>query len=306
MLKKRQIYYPENHYNEEKEVDTSSNSFLEKKVVKVKRKKLLKKWSNLELDHKKVALVLSGGAARGFAHIGVIEVLEENGIVPDLIVGTSMGAIVGASYAMDRDLTNLKKHINVKIPDLISIKDFSLNYSGLIKGAKAISIMSSIVGRSTIFSELKIPLIINATNIRDGSEVIFKKGNVVDAVRASLSIPGIFTPYTHHDEMLVDGGVASAAADHLVPDDYDLIIMVDVNNDFIDLGKRPNIQDILEQMFVLFHKSKLKITYPEKTIKINPDLHDLKISDFGKSAKFIKRGRESAELNINKIKKILN
>lgn len=187
----------------------------------------------------KVALALGGGGVRGFSHIGVLKVLEENRFPIDLVVGTSMGAIVGAIYCLYKDINLLEEKaleiVNSKEikglggflaesePEekkllikrfLDSIRDVYLWYKIRTKkwivDSKIIrSFISRIIPENKIFSDLKIPFFCVATDILTGEEVIFKEGNLLDAVLASSSIPGIFEPMKIGKRLFVDGGITS-------------------------------------------------------------------------------------------------
>ncbi len=155
----------------------------------------------------KVGYALGGGGARGLAHIGVLKVLEEHNIHPDIITGTSMGAIVGALYAgglTPAEIEDLALGLDWK--KLVNLIDVTLPISGLLKGRRVVSLLKSIMGDMT-FSQLKCDFACVATNIISGEQVVFSKGSLIEAVRASISIPGIFTPVSIAGRYLVDGGL---------------------------------------------------------------------------------------------------
>jgi NTE family protein len=154
---------------------------------------------------KKFSLILGGGAARGLAHIGVIKRLEELDNIPGLIVGTSMGAVIGAFYAdgySSAEILAIAGGIR-----LIDLLDIDIKKGG-IKWKKIETFFEKYFGERQ-FSELKIPLKIIATNIDTGEKVIFTEGRIIDAVRASISIPWVFSPTIQGNYHLVDGGVVS-------------------------------------------------------------------------------------------------
>jgi len=159
----------------------------------------------------KTALALGSGAARGLAHIGVIKAIHEKGIRVDMITGASMGALVGAVYArygrikeMEDIALNMdwRKALRLIDPNLL------LLHRGLIHGKKVEKLFEAIMGRVK-FRDLRIPLAVVATDIYTGKEVIIKDGSVVEAVRASISIPGVFSPVKLKGRFLVDGGVSN-------------------------------------------------------------------------------------------------
>ncbi|MFW6126306.1 MAG: patatin-like phospholipase family protein [Chloroflexota bacterium] len=161
------------------------------------------------LKDKKIGLALGGGAARGMAHIGVIKVLEEKGIVPHFIAGTSIGSIIGAIYARELRADLLQEHAaewsRWRIAQLL---DPILPRIGLIKGKKVEAVLDSYLGRLT-FDDLKVPFACVAVDVDTGEEVLFKEGLVANAVRASISIPGVFVPVEWQGRLLIDGGVVN-------------------------------------------------------------------------------------------------
>lgn len=149
-------------------------------------------------------LILSGGGARGFAHIGVLRVLEEAGIVPDVIAGTSMGAIIGAFYASGltpQEITDLATHTGLR--DII---DFSM-MGGVLKGDRLATFLAEHLPHD--FSALKVPLAVTTTDIETGEQVIITDGDLVTAVRASSSFPGAFEPIAYRGRVLADGGIVN-------------------------------------------------------------------------------------------------
>lgn len=161
------------------------------------------------LKDKKIGLALGGGAARGMAHIGVIKVLDNKGIVPHVIAGTSIGAIIGAIYAKDLDAGVLEQYAaewsRWRIAQLL---DPILPRIGLIRGKKVEAVLETYLDDLT-FADLKLPFACVAVDIDTGQEVVFKQGSVPSAVRASISIPGVFVPVECEGRLLVDGGVVN-------------------------------------------------------------------------------------------------
>jgi len=165
--------------------------------------------SNKPHGRPKVVLVLGGGGARGIAHVGVLRTLEAAGIAIDAVIGTSMGALVGASYLLGRldtfetEARSLNKRKAVK-----DILDLCVPKYSLLKGKKAHRYIEKLVGR-TDFNHLRLPLWIVATNLADGQPVVISKGNLANAIQASIAVPGVFPPIKIGDDYLVDGGVSS-------------------------------------------------------------------------------------------------
>jgi NTE family protein len=153
---------------------------------------------------KKIGLALGSGSVRGFAHIGVLKVLEEEKVPIDFIAGTSIGALIGAAYASGLNARLLEKI--ALSTEWRSLVDFTVPKTGFIAGREVEKYIARIIEYKN-FSELNIPLNIVATDISKGEKVIFDKGNVAKAVRASISIPGVFKPVKLDKKELVDGGL---------------------------------------------------------------------------------------------------
>jgi NTE family protein len=187
---------------------------------------------------RRVGLVLGGGAARGWAHIGAIRALEEAGIKPDVVCGTSIGALVGAVYA-NGDLDWLEDWVG-KLTWQTVVRLLDLRFSGgLLGGRKVIDLFAHQFNGRAI-DDLRLPFTAVATELDTGREVWLREGGVVDAVRASIAIPGIFTPIWHDGVWLVDGGLSNpvpvSAARAMRAD---TVIAIDLNHDILngrDLG----------------------------------------------------------------------
>lgn len=177
-----------------------------------------------------VSLVLSSGGARGIAHIGVIEELERQGFEIRSIAGSSMGALVGGMYASG----NLKifKDWMCKLDKkaVYNLVDFTFSTSGLVKGNKIINELQKIVPDINI-EDLPMPYTAVSTDIINKEEVVFEKGSLYKAIRASISIPGVFTPHTSGDKVMIDGGVINPLPiNRIKRTKNDLLVAVDVNS----------------------------------------------------------------------------
>ena len=157
----------------------------------------------------KVALVLSTGGARGIAHIGVIEELERQGYEISSIAGCSMGAMVGAFYATG-NLSKGKEFLYSlrKRKEISRLTDFAFSKKGLIKGNRIINELEKIISNVNI-EDLPISYTAVATNLSDGNEIVFKEGSLLEAIRASISLPSIFQPLEKDDMLLIDGGIVN-------------------------------------------------------------------------------------------------
>ncbi len=260
---------------------------------------------------KKVGLVLSGGGARGLAHIGVIDVLHKEGIPIDMIAGTSAGAIVGAIYARDRDITVIKKEAQeVNWKSLAHLIDPSLFNSGLIRGRKIMDWLASYVGGDIEFSDLKMPFACVATDIDTGEEVVMDSGSVPEALRASISLPGIFTVVKREGRYLVDGGLTTPVPVSMVRwMGADFVIAVNVTPDFIGRmvreDKEPNIFQVMLQSLSITTCAVARLSLEGADVVIEPDLAHIGTGDFQKAPELILRGEQAARSAIPEIKRKL-
>ncbi|MBN2482812.1 MAG: patatin-like phospholipase family protein [Candidatus Omnitrophica bacterium] len=167
------------------------------------------KWFRSLRKTEKTALVLSSGAARGLSHIGVIKALEERNISIDMIAGTSIGALVGACYAKSGSIEEFERVVlKTNFTRLLNLADIDLAvmFKGFIHGKKVNELLKTVIG-DVHFGDLKIPLSVVATDAHTGEAVILDRGSVIEAVRASISMPVIFIPVKYGDRFLIDGGI---------------------------------------------------------------------------------------------------
>ncbi|MFV9473835.1 patatin-like phospholipase RssA [Advenella sp. RU8] len=180
----------------------------------------------------KIGLILGSGSARGWSHIGVIQALEEAGIKPDIICGTSIGALVGAAYAAGEIDVFTKWVLDLKIGNVLSFMDVHLN-GGFLKGEKIMNFFKDHFMDRNI-EDLNLPFGSVATSLTTGNEIWIREGSTVDAVRASLALPGLFTPFIRDQEILVDGGLVNPVPVSLARAmGADFLIAVDLNSDLI-------------------------------------------------------------------------
>lgn len=188
---------------------------------------------------KKIGLALGSGSARGWAHIGVIEALEEAAISIHYVAGTSIGAFVGAVYATGH-LQSLKAFaLQMDWKKVVSYFDVVFPKSGFMDGKKVHELFSMHTDAKT-FDDFKIPVRMVATNIKNGEKVIINSGNIIEGIRASISVPGIFTPVKRGEDWLVDGGLVDPTPVSVVKEmGANFIIAVDLNSDIVSsTGKK--------------------------------------------------------------------
>jgi len=265
---------------------------------------------------KKIGLALSGGGARGLAHIGVLKVLEEAHVPIDYISSTSMGSIIGAGYAYgispaELETTALRfSHIR----QMVRMVDLAGGRRGLLAGKNVKSFLSEILGAETQFSDLRIPLAICSVDLDKGTEQVFTKGNVLDAVMASIAVPGIFTPQVVDEHNLVDGGVMNnLPVDHLRALGAEFVIAVDVmHHDFSQLGITnrttpfaitPTItfQEVYRYVAMMISEmTRLRLTLDSPDILIQPEIpNDLyAFGGFNRPNEAIKAGEDAAKRSL--------
>ena len=270
------------------------------------------------MTKKKVGLALSGGAARGLAHVGVLWVLQKEGIPIDLIAGTSAGAVIGAAYAWSQDTERMTRDaLDANWKKMAPLIDPSLPKTGFIKGKKIRDLISTYVGGDVEFSDLKIPFACVATDIDTGEEVVIDSGSVPEALRASISIPGIFTVVKHAGRYVVDGGLTTPVPVEVARRmGADFIIAANVNPDVsVRMGKigkertqahkEPNIFQVMMQSIYITTYSLARTSLTAADIIIEPDLAHIGAGDFNKAREMITRGREAAQKAIPEIKRKL-
>ena len=230
-------------------------------------------------ENPKVGLALSGGAARGLAHIGVLKALEEESIPIDMISGTSAGALIGACYAKEKKakaLEDLSLGIDWKrVAHLIDLNLIVL-WKGFVQGQKVKSFLRSIIG-DVRFEDLQIPLAIIATDIDSMEEIVIKEGSVIEAVRASISLPAIFTPMKWNNRFLIDGGVVNPMPANIVRNmGAEVVIAVNTlkvaqhrkTPKFIELKKKSALAPQLENTHLLAIKTRIDYLLQQNKDKI--------------------------------------
>lgn len=240
-------------------------------------------------DAPKVALVLGSGSARGFAHIGVIKALEAARIKPDLIVGTSAGALVGAFYAAGFTGAQMED-LAIKVKDIDIVDMNSGSKRGMIIG----DTLQTFVNRATrdrAIEALGIPFIAVATALRTGEVMTFRKGDLGLAVRASCSVPGVFIPPKVNDIEYVDGALVSPVPVRIAREaGADFVIAVDVTSGPLN-GSPQGIYEQVMHSFDIMGRSLAKLEADQADVLIRPDVSRIASTDFGNRAVFIQIGQ---------------
>jgi NTE family protein len=253
----------------------------------------------------KIALVLGAGSSKGFAHIGVLKVLEMNHIPINMIVGTSVGSAVGSLYAYGYDAYQLQRiSFSIQKGD---IADYiiPLPTDGFIKGEKLEEFINKTLNH-TPMEKLKIPFYAVATDIQSGQEVVFGSGNTGQAVRASCSIPGIFRPVQIGERMFVDGGVVSPiAVDAARRLGADIVIAVDISGEG-DRTKPEGTIATISQAFNIMYSKLGQIQLAHADVVIRPKVGYIGSSDFSKRHEAILEGEKAAMEALPQITQIIN
>ncbi len=239
----------------------------------------------------RIGLALGGGAAKGFAHIGVIKMLEANGFAPEVVSGTSAGSVVGALYASGMDVFQLQK--NAVALDEASIRDVGLFGGGLVKGQKLQDYVNTMVGGRGI-DNMKRPFAAVATTLQTGERIVFVRGNTGQAVRASCSIPGVFEPVKIGNLHYIDGGVVSP-----VPVDAarqlgaEFVIAVDISSKAA--GRTPDsMLGVVNQSIMIMGQKLGEQEMARADVIIRPKVNDIGPADFEQRANAILEGERAA------------
>lgn len=253
-------------------------------------------------EQKKIGLALGGGSARGFAHIGVLQVLEGAQIPIDLVVGTSMGAVIGAFYCAGIDLLLLEK-MACQLQRNFWM-DWTFPRLGLAAGDKLEQLIFLLTKGKT-FAQLEKYFAVVAADLRSGEKVVLQKGSVARAVRASAAIPGVFHPVEEGDKVLVDGGVVERVPAPTARDmGADFIIAVDVG---IYLGgeKPHHLLDVITQSLDIMQRDLCRYTLEAADVVVQPQLKEISPGHFHKADIAIQKGREAAYEVLPQIKALL-
>ncbi|QPC46235.1 patatin-like phospholipase family protein [Mangrovibacillus cuniculi] len=254
------------------------------------------------MDYPKVGLALGSGGARGFAHIGVVKVLQEEGIPIHFIAGSSMGALVGALLAVGHDMDQLYKMSNSFRRKFFM--DFTVPNMGFISGSR-IKEFIRIFSHQKNIEDCQTPLAIVATDLIKGEKVVFREGPIDQAVRASISIPGIFVPEKWDGKLLVDGGVIDRVPVSVVREmGADLVISVDVSHVKRD-AEINNIYDVIMQSIDIMQLEVAHRREIDSDIMIKPKVGKYSSRAFTNIQEIISVGEEEARKHLPKIREAI-
>ena len=259
-------------------------------------------------ERPKVGLALGAGAARGYAHIGVLEVLEGAGIPIDYVSGSSMGAVIGSVYACGYTPQELEAWaLGIRMEDQLAMMDVTLPTMGLIKGDRIERMLrETYYGQRVTFEDLDVPFAVVACCLEEGRVQTFSQGPFVAPVRASMSIPGVFVPVTLDGRTYVDAGALERVPVEAVRSlGAQLTIGVDVGFRGGPAPKPDNIFEVVSQYFDLVEWSSVSCDTVMVDVLITVDTMELKSSQFYKAQPFIEAGRAAAQAALPQIQQAL-
>jgi NTE family protein len=257
------------------------------------------------MSRKKLGIALSGGAARGFAHLGVLKALSENGIPLDYIAGTSAGSFAGAAFATGASVAEIIE-MSKKI-SWFRMTGFSYSTKGLLSNAA----MGDFINRHfpvKTFEDLPIPFAAVACDLETGEEVVLKgKGDVATAIRASCAIPGVFVPVEHEGRRLIDGGVITNVPTKAVRKlGAEIVIAVDVIAAGASYWGSPStLLGVFFQSAMMMLRAASKSHHYRADVVIVPQIAHLRPDEISKMDEFVKAGEEAGLEKIEEIKKLI-
>ena len=279
--------------------------------------------SRSKVDSKSIGIAFGAGGARGIAHLLMIEALDELGLKPSIISGSSIGSVVGAFYAAGFDSKQMLEILDQLIhPKSDSVFDFLLKSdivkmftmfdpqfikSGFIKGEKFQKYMETHLKVSR-FEDLKVPLKVVATDYWKKEAVVFEKGDLIQPIKASYSLPGLFTPVKIKNRILIDGGAVNPLPFDLIMDKCDITIAIDVTA--FKAQSESEIPPTFDSVFTTYQtmqnsiiKERLKFLKPD--IYIRPEIYDVRVFDFVKADLIFKQAQSAKEELKRQLDKLL-
>ena len=257
---------------------------------------------NFGKRERKVALVLGGGSARGVAHIGILKVLERERIPINMVVGTSMGALIGAAYSLGIPISKMEADSYAFSAN--KLLDPTIPTMGLLAGEKLEASIKDLT-RNKEFSDCRIPFAAVTTNIETAEEVVLQSGELSKAIRASCSWPGIFNPVKIDDKLLVDGGIKNSVPTKIARAlGADYVLAVDVGF-CVKEGPIKNIFQMILQSFQITGEELNKYQSIDADFLIKVDLGHIDQFAFDRSRETVQKGVEAAETAMPHLKKSL-
>jgi NTE family protein len=270
---------------------------------------------------KKIGLVLGGGSARGLAHIGVLEVLEREGIPIDLVAGTSAGALVGALHAAGVSALEMKKHIlGLDRGQIRHMVDLVLLKNGFLSGARLMDEVKLIMGGDRRFRDLDKPFACVACDIFTGEETVMSTGSVLEAVRASIAIPVVFTAVKRRGRYLIDGGLVNVVPVNVARAmGADIVIAVNVlprhihrlhaqmkEKSITKLEKAPSIFTVMLNTIDIANSCRVETSMTGADVIIEPHMLGFGATSFSEAKRMIMQGEMAAVDAVLQIKRKLN
>lgn len=264
---------------------------------------------------RRVGLVLGGGAARGIAHIGALQALEENNIFPQIVVGTSVGALVGGLYAAGVSPVRMAALLpDLRWLDLVALKIPSLNWSdlartipmGLVDLDKLIGWIEQLLGGPVDFDQLNVPFAAVATDILTGEVVVMNQGPLAPAIRASCSVPGVFTPSLRQGRLLVDGVVANNLPVTVAQDlGADYVIGVDLLPlpGEKQIAPRNVVELSISSLFMLARATQIEQRLAD--VVVSPDIAHVGLADLAAYDDLIRAGKRAMEAAVPELRRAL-
>ncbi len=273
-----------------------------------------------KITHRLVGLALSSGGARGIAHIGVLETLEAANIPIDMIAGTSAGSLFGGLYACCKSVAEIADFAR-NLSKLTGFKNglwdpkFSLPWDGLLKGKATLKFLDQKFNNAT-FADTKIPLYVVAADVLLGEEVVFETGPIAQAVRASVGMIGVFSPYQLNGQYLIDGGAVNPVPTSILAEKGANIIIASSAIPSIEeeqaqehaahRRERPNFFGVINSMYSIMEREIVKTRMNPVDVLIKPKVAIYAAADYDKAEEFIQLGKQAAEQQISQLQKLLS
>lgn len=260
-----------------------------------------------------IGLALGSGGAGGLAHIAILQVFDDLKLKPDQIVGTSIGAVIGVLYAAGLSATEIEKIFDQfggsKLDALshLALSDAELNLSdlfdvdidngGLIDSSAFLDFLADKIKART-FEDLKIPMGVVATDYWSGETIVLSEGDLFTAIKASIAVPGLFSPVPHGEQLLIDGGTSNPLPFDLLSDNHDLIIAIDVTGSRAPADKtKVELAKVYFNTFEIMQQSIIsaRMSHQKPDVYIKPDISNIRLLHFNRLKQTLKQAQPAAE-----------